>query len=184
MGVTPSDRATDHAYERLAGLPIASDLAAGTLSRGPGVYAWWAYPTVFPELPGLTNEHDRHLRLMYVGRAVNLRGRILKTHLRRSGSSSLRRTLAGLLMPTEGYRTMWADGVVLVPEDELRLTAWMRRSLRLTWAEHPYPEDIEGDLVTRFEPALNVRGVSDDDILTMVIGARDRYESSVGRPAG
>jgi hypothetical protein len=176
--MTQSDRFIDHVYQQLGGLPATTDAAAGTLSRSPGLYAWWAYPTVLPELPGLVNDHDSHLRLLYIGRAANLRGRILKTHLRRSGSSVLRRTLAGLLMPTEGYRTMWKDVVVLVPEDEARLTAWMRRSLRLTWAEHPYPEDLEGELVERFAPPLNVHGVADDDIRAMVVAARDRYDAS------
>jgi hypothetical protein len=176
--VTQSDGFIDDAYQLLSGPPVSSDAAAATLSRSPGLYAWWAFPTVLPELPGLINDHDRRLRLMYVGRAANLRGRILKTHLRRSGSSELRRILAGLLMPTEGYRTMWKDGVVLIPEDELRLTSWMRRSLRLTWAEDPYPEEIEGDLVDRLQPALNIRGVDDTEIRAMVIDAKDRYDSS------
>lgn len=180
MAVTQSDSFIDHVYRLLAGPPVSTDVAAGTLPRSPGVYAWWAYRTVLPELPGLTNDHDRHLRLLYVGRAANLRGRILKTHLRRSGSSELRRILAGLLTPSDGYRTTWQDGVVLIPEDELRLTAWMRRSLRLTWAEHPYPEEVEGDLVGRFEPALNIHGVRDSDVRTMVVAAKDRYDTSIG----
>jgi len=176
--VTQPDSFIDHVYELLAGPPVSTDTAAGTLSRSPGVYAWWAFPTVLPQLPGLTNDHDRHLRLLYVGQASNLRGRILKTHLRRSGNSALRRSLAGLLMPSEGYRTVWKDGVVLVPEDELRLTAWMRNSLRLTWAEYPEPEEVESDLVERFEPSLNIHGVHDSDIRAMVVAAKDRFEAS------
>lgn len=46
-----------------------------------------------------------------------------------------RRTLAGLLMPTEGYCTTWTDRVVLIPEDEQRLTDWMRQHLRLRSGE-------------------------------------------------
>ena len=99
-------------------------MAVKGLSRSSGVYAWWAAPSVFPDLPGPPNGNVPGLRLLYVGRATNLRGRILRNHLRRSGSSTLRRTLAGLLS-AEGYRTMWTDRVVLVPEDETRLTAWM-----------------------------------------------------------
>src|SRR4051794_29257476 len=48
--------------------------------------------------------------------------------------STLRRTLAGLLA-SEGYRTTWTDRVVLIPQDETRLTAWMYAHLRLTWAK-------------------------------------------------
>lgn len=174
--MTLPDSLTDHVLRQLSGPPISPDAAAATLSRNPGVYAWWAFPAVLADLPGLLNDHDDRVRLMYVGRAANLRGRILKTHLRRSGNSELRRILAGLLMPTENYRTMWKDGVVLVPDDEARLTGWMRRSLRLTWAEHPSPADIESDLVRRYEPPLNLRGVRDSDVRTRVLAARDRYD--------
>src|SRR5689334_12567520 len=126
-GWTPAGEA----WRLLSGAPAPINVATKGLSRSSGVYAWWAAPTVFPDLPGLPNEHDPSLRLLYLGRATNLRGRILRNHLRRSGSSTLRRTLAGLLM-SEGYRTHWTDRVVLLPEDEERLTRWMHTHLRLT----------------------------------------------------
>lgn len=181
--VPQSERFIDQPYRLLLGLPVSTDVAAGSLARGPGAYAWWALPTVLPQIPGVANEKDRNLRLLYAGRAANLRGRILKTHLRRSGGSELRRILAGLLMPTEGYRTMWKDDeAILVPEDELRLTSWMRRGLRLTWVEHPYPEDVEGDLIARLAPPLNVHGTPDSDIRSMVVAAKQRLKAAAGRP--
>jgi hypothetical protein len=54
--------------------------------------------------------------------------------------------LAGLLV-SEGYRTTWTDRVVLVPEDEARLTAWMHAHLRLTWAEDAEPATVEAEMV-------------------------------------
>ncbi len=175
--MTDADSVLDHVYQLLSGPPVSSDSAAAAIGRGPGAYAWWAYHTVLPELPGLINDHDKHLRLLYIGSAASLRGRILKTDLRRSGNSALRRTLAGLLMPVEGYRTMWKDGAVLVPADEVRLTNWMRRSLRLTWAGYPYPDEVEADLVERYEPALNLHGVRDDEVHRIVLAAKERFEA-------
>jgi hypothetical protein len=55
------------------------------------------YPTPLG-LSGPANAHDPSRRVLYLGRATTLRGRILRNHLRRSGSSTLRRTLADLLM--------------------------------------------------------------------------------------
>lgn len=52
--------------------------------------------------------------------------------MKRSGSSTLRRTLAGLLLDDEAFRTRWTDRVVLVDEDEVRLTAWMEANLRVS----------------------------------------------------
>jgi hypothetical protein len=182
MCVTESDSDIPNVIRLLCSTPVTTDAASTALSRGGGVYAWWAAPTVFPDLPGMANEADPTVRLLYVGRATSLRGRILRNHLRRSGSSTLRRTLAGLLMPTEGYRTTWTDRVVLVPEDEVRLTAWMRTNLRLTWAEYPYPTDIEDELVWRLVPPLNVSGVDESDLQVAVVEAKATYEASATPP--
>ena len=167
----------EEALRLLTAGPFALDVAVKGLSRGSGVYAWWAAPSVFPDLPGKPNENDPSLRLLYLGRATSLRGRIMRNHLRRSGSSTLRRTLAGLLV-SEGYRTTWTDRVVLVPEDEVRLTAWMHANLRLTWAEDPEPEVVEAELVWRLHPPLNVHGVHPDDLQTAVVEAKAAYEAS------
>lgn len=121
----------DEVARALFGVPVALDVAAGKLSRSSGVYAWWAAPSVFPDLPGAPNPNVPSVRLLYLGKAATLRRRVLGNHLRRSGSSTLRRTLAGLLT-SEGYRTMRTDRVVLIPADEARLTAWMSANLRLT----------------------------------------------------
>lgn len=174
----PTDRArVEGALRLLSGGPAGLDAAAKRLSRGGGVYAWWAAPSVFPDLPGPPNASDPSLRLLYLGRATSLRGRILRNHLRRSGSSTLRRTLAGLLV-SEGYRTTWTDRVVLIPEDETRLTAWMHTHLRLTWAEDKEPEAIEAELVRRLHPPLNVHGVDPEYLQAAVIAAKHSYDTS------
>ncbi|WP_308818609.1 GIY-YIG nuclease family protein [Pseudonocardia alni] len=77
--------------------------------------------------------------LLYVGLATRLRTRLASNHLRRSGSSTLRRTLAGLLLDEQEYRTRWSDRVVLVDDDEARLTQWMSENLRVPWCEYPTP---------------------------------------------
>ncbi|MEU7873927.1 GIY-YIG nuclease family protein [Dactylosporangium sp. NPDC049140] len=174
----PADRARiDEAMRLLSGAPVALDVAVKKLARGGGVYAWWASPSILPELPGPPNESVPSLRLLYLGRATSLRGRILRNHLRRSGSSTLRRTLAGLLV-AEGYRTTWTDRVVLVPPDEARLTAWMYAHLRLTWAEDAEPAIIEAELVRRVHPPLNVHGVDPEHIQASVVDAKNAYNDS------
>ncbi|MBQ1047456.1 GIY-YIG nuclease family protein [Micromonospora sp. C51] len=178
----PTDEArVDEALRLLSGVPVELNAAVKRLSRGSGVYAWWAAPSVLPDLPGLPNENVPSLRLLYLGRATSLRGRILRNHLRRSGSSTLRRTLAGLLV-SETYRTTWTDRVVLVPEDEARLTTWMHTHLRLTWAQDPEPATIETELVRRLHPPLNVHGVDPEHIQPAVVAAKNSYNAS-SRPA-
>jgi hypothetical protein len=178
----PTDGArVEEALRLLCGVPVGLDVAVKQLSRGSGVYAWWAAPLVFPDLPGLPNENVPSLRLLYLGRATSLRGRVLRNHLRRSGSSTLRRTLAGLLV-AEAYRTTWTDRVVLVAEDEARLTAWMHTHLRLTWAEDADPATIEAELVRRVHPPLNVHGVDPEHLQAAVVAAKSAYNAS-SRPA-
>lgn len=176
----PTDEARlDEALRFLSAAPVALDVAAKRLARGSGVYAWWAAPSVLPDLPGPPNDSDPSRRMLYLGRATSLRGRVLRNHLRRSGSSTLRRTLAGLLV-SEGYRTTWTDRVVLVPEDEARLTAWMHEHLRLTWAEDAEPAVIEAELVRRLHPPLNVHGVDPEHIQAAVVAAKNAYNASSG----
>jgi hypothetical protein len=186
-GIRPDDLRTDEArtteaLRLLSGRPYSLEIAVKGLSRGSGVYAWWAAPSTFPDLPGPPNEKEPSLRLLYLGRATSLRGRILRNHLRRSGSSTLRRTLAGLLT-SEGYQTTWTDRVVLIPEDEARLTAWMHAHLRLTWAEDPEPATIETELVRRLHPPLNVRGIDPAHLQAAVVAAKNAYNTSSSDPA-
>jgi hypothetical protein len=176
-GDIPTDRArTEDALRLLSGEPLGLDVAVKRLGRGSGVYAWWAAPSILPDLPGPPNRSVPSLRLLYLGRATSLRGRILRNHLRRSGSSTLRRTLAGLL--SEGYRTTWTDRVVLISEDEARLTAWMYAHLRLTWAQDAEPATIEAELVRRLHPPLNVHGVDPEHLQAAVVAAKNSYNTS------
>lgn len=148
-----------------------------TLSAVSGLYAWWAAPEILPHLPGPTHPHHDDLRLLYVGIASNLRRRIISHHLRRSASSTLRRTLAGLLLAEHGYRTERTDRVVLIAQDEARLTDWMHTHCHLTWCPHPDPAVVEPDVIAHWAPPLNLdhaNGASRD----IVTAARAAYNSS------
>ncbi|MEU8220111.1 GIY-YIG nuclease family protein [Micromonospora taraxaci] len=178
----PTDEARiDEALRLLSGVPVELDAAVKRLSRGSGVYAWWAAPSTFPDLSGLSNDSVPSLRMLYLGRATALRERVLRNHLKRSGSSTLRRTLAGLLA-AEGYRTTWTGRVVLIPEDEARLTTWMHTHLRLTWAEDAEPTTIEAALVRRLHPPLNVLGVDAEHLQAAVVAAKNSFNASSRPP--
>ncbi|AWH90976.1 GIY-YIG nuclease family protein [Dietzia lutea] len=163
----------------IAGLSFTTHPLGGltTLPAAPGLYAWWAAPDIIPNLPGPAHPNNEGLRLLYLGIASNLRRRIISNHLRRSGSSTLRRTLAGLLLTQHSYRTERTDRVVLVPEDEDRLTDWMHTHLRLSWYEHPDPASVEPVVIARWAPPLNLdhtTGATRD----IVKAARTAYNTS------
>lgn len=163
--------------------PIVPSGIAAQAPREPGIYAWWAPPAVLPAMPGPAHPDAPGLRLLYVGLATTLRSRLGRNHMRRSGSSTLRRTLAGLLLDDEGYRTRWTDRVVLVDEDEARLTDWMTTNLRVSWCVHPRPRRVEGDVIRLLGPPLNVDHAS-GPVRDAVKAARKRYYASAGpRPS-
>lgn len=174
------DRTMLQAEADLLGTPHPLGTATTVLPSAAGLYAWWARPEVLTPFNGPVNESDPGRRLLYLGKAKRLRSRIVSNHLRDSGRSTLRRTLAGLLMPTEGYRTTWTDRVVLTPEDEQRLTRWMHEHLSLTWSEHPDPVPLETVLISRLRPPLNVDGAEHGTTRDHVKQARAAYYTSAG----
>jgi hypothetical protein len=181
---TPPPDALAGVVDDLLAHPIAPGGIPAQVPAASGLYAWWAPPAVLPALPGPPHPAIVDLRLLYVGIASRLRSRLASNHMRRSGSSTLRRTLAGLLLEEERYRTRWTDRVVLVDADETRLTAWMTAHLRVSWCPHPAPRDVEEAVIRRLHPPLNVEHAS-GPARDVVVAARRRYRESAGpQPAG
>lgn len=176
--ITPSPGA-DAVIADLLADPIGAADVRNHLPPASGLYAWWASPTVLPTLSGRPHPSTPDLRLLYVGIATKLRSRIASNHLGRTGSSTLRRTLAGLLLDDEQYRTRWTDRVVLVDDDERRLTAWMVTHLHVSWCEHLTPRDVEESIIHVLRPPLNVDHAS-GPALDLVKAARRHYYASAG----
>lgn len=176
------DDAAAHLDEIIGRLVAEPTRPSEVRTRAPaaaGLYAWWAPPDVLPALNGPTHPRLPDLRLLYVGIATGLRSRLAANHLRRSGSSTLRRTLAGLLLDDECLRTRWTDRVVLVDDDETRLTRWMTTNLRVSWCEHPAPRQVEAPIIRMLHPPLNVDHAT-GPALDLVRAARRRYHASAG----
>ncbi|MEU1462554.1 GIY-YIG nuclease family protein [Streptomyces sp. NPDC005727] len=174
------DATVQRATAELLSAPQPLDRAAVALPRSAGVYAWWAPPEVLGFFPGPVNSGDAELRLLYLGKARQLRSRVVSNHLKDSGRSTLRRTLAGLLMAVESYRTTRTDRVVLIPKDEQRLTHWMHHHLTLTWTEDPDPVPLEKELISQLRPPLNVEGAEHGTSRDRVKQARAFYHASAG----
>ena len=159
--------------------PIGAGDVRTRVPATPGLYAWWASSAILPALSGPPHPSILDLRLLYVGIATRLRSRLASNHLGRTGSSTLRRTLAGLLLDDERYRTRWTDRVVLVDDDETRLTDWMVTHLHVSWCEHPTPRDVEKPIIHVLRPPLNVDHAS-GPALDLVKAARRHYYDSAG----
>lgn len=177
--VTIQLASVDDVIAELFAEPVGAGDVRTLAPAAAGLYAWWASPNVLPALEGRTHPSIRPLRLLYIGLAIDIRSRLVSNHLSRSGRSTLRRTLAGLLLDEEQYRTRWTDRVVLFDEDERRLTGWMIEHLRVTWCEYPTPREIEQTIIRSLQPPLNVHYAS-GAARELVQAARRHYRASAG----
>ncbi len=122
----------DEAAAALTVVPGELDATVADLPGAPGLVAWWAAPSVLPELDGAPHPHA-DLRLLDLGVATMLRNRVRRQDLYRTGVSRLRRVASGLLAEELALAPTWAADVILPKADEERLTAWLRARLALTW---------------------------------------------------
>lgn len=178
-GVNTQLASADDVIAGLLAEPVGAREVRTLAPTAAGLYAWWASPDVLPALKGPAHPSTPDLRLLYIGLATNLRSRLTSNHLGRSGSSTLRRTLAGFLLDDEQYRTRWTDRVVLVDDDERRLTGWMIAHLLVTWCEYATPRDVEQAIIQSLRPSLNVQ-YAFGPARELVQAARQHYRASAG----
>lgn len=143
----------------------------------PGLYSVWADEQTWTSL-GL--EGSGSSTPLYVGKAErSLQAREFGTHFNaiegsapRTGSSTVRRSFAALLAPSMGLRAVprnpakpgYFSNFALRAEDEVRLTAWMHQTLRLSVWARPNTvtvplRSIEGAIIDRWDPPINIAGV-------------------------
>lgn len=166
----------------LCGAPADADEAGEQIPRGSGLYAWWAAPGLLAGVSGPAHPGIDGSELLYIGLARNVRARVVGNHFRGpTGCSTLRRALVALLMPSEGYATRWTrTRVVPIDADEARLSAWMRRHLRVTWTEHPEPRAVEAAVIDELGPPLNQMHNKAHPSYSVVAAARAAYRASAG----
>lgn len=164
-------RAANDAIEALIGQRRRA--GAADVPNAPGLYSIWAEGTVTEQL-GIGSQS--RATPIYVGKAErSLRDRDLRAHFGvddakvRSGSSTLRRSLAALLAdelelrPVPRGKTAGdaSKGFSLHPEDEGRLFAWMQDRLELTTWALPVAlgvglRDVELRVIRHWYPPLNI----------------------------
>ncbi|HVC07040.1 MAG TPA: hypothetical protein VND98_05590 [Solirubrobacterales bacterium] len=144
--------------------------AASHVDDKPGLYALHGEAAAWSELR-LGDPPDE--RPLYVGKAeASLVSRDLQTHFAdgRTGSSTLRRSLAALLrdsLELRGQpRNLQNPGRLanfgMSPSDDAKLTTWMQRYLKLAvWPQEGSAEllAIERELLGQWRPPLNLKDV-------------------------
>jgi len=164
---TTTDVAT--ALEAL-GAPMSLQEARVALPSRPGLYAIHGKAAVWVEL-GLGVPPD--VRPLYVGKAeTSVADRDLRQHFEtgRTGSSTLRRSLAALLAPTNSLRACPRNPAKpshfanygLEPASDAWLTNWMLSNLELAVWIPPAPVDlrsVEHRVLAQLQPPLNLDGI-------------------------
>jgi hypothetical protein len=70
--VTLDPAVVDVVVAELEARALSTTEIAVKAPSAPGLYAWWASPTVLPDLVGVAHPADKSLRLLYVGIATKL----------------------------------------------------------------------------------------------------------------
>lgn len=131
----------------------------------PGMYAWWEESGELARFwPRGLATVDR-ARPLYVGQArTAFSERGTKMHLKQTRMSTLRRSLASLLVDELDLLpgAKLAAGkqhtkFSLAQGAEARLTAWMLEHLTVSVAEHLAPGLVEGAVIATLVPPLNDR---------------------------
>jgi hypothetical protein len=157
--------------DALAGPGLDYETLVTSCPPGPGLYAVHGDRATWQEL-GFGVPPDA--RPLYVGMAErSLAHRDLRQHFAdgRTGSSTLRRSLAALLHDTLGLRAIPRNpqrpadlaNYGLSLEDDEALTAWMRSHLRLAaWEATPGAvlATVERAVLPVLRPPLNLQGVA------------------------
>ncbi|TFV62005.1 UNVERIFIED_ORG: GIY-YIG nuclease family protein [Bacillus sp. AZ43] len=164
---------------------VSVEAARDAVPAEPGLYAWWSLPGALPGITGPRHPDGGH-ELVYVGLArsgpssrATLRSRVVGNHIRgTTGQSTLRRSLASLLVEREGWRSRFTDRPLLVPDDEVRLDAWMQQHLALTWAVHEEPWTVEAQVIAELTPPLNQSANASHPLYRHVRDARSRWRTA------
>lgn len=182
--------AVEEVVTRLTADPVSLDVAKGSdgLPSVGGLYAWWTVPGSIPGVPSCA--HPRQgLDLFYVGIApkdsasqATLRSRVVGNHINgNTGSSTFRKTLASLLFETMGWQPRLTDRPLLTSSDNAALRDWQHENLRLTWALHPRPWEVEADVIAQLQPPLNLAGNTTHPFHGALSRARNRFKAA-GKP--
>lgn len=179
--------AIDVVLEALTGTPVPLDVAKGRegLPTTGGLYAWWTVKGSIPGVPPCPHPSD-DLDLFYIGIApkdstsqATLRSRVVDNHINgNTGSSTFKKTLASLLFETMHWRPRLTDRPLLTATDNAALRDWQHQNLRLTWAKHGEPWDIEDIVIARLQPPLNLAGNSAHPFHGVLTSARKRFKSA------
>jgi hypothetical protein len=167
-----SDHMIAAALESLAGIRHAHSDAVKLVPKEPGLYAFYGDERAWAEL-GLGPAFDG--QPLYVGKAErSLNGRDVGTHFAagKTGSSTVRRSLAALLadelalvaVPRNLAKPDGSANFGLEASSEGRLSGWMERRLSLaTWSkpESVNLDEVETAVLRRLQPPLNLDKVGE-----------------------
>jgi hypothetical protein len=181
----------DDVVAALCSTPVPVPEAPDAVPAAPGLYAWWGR---FGALPGISGpKHPTApLQLLYVGIAPNgstspatLRSKVVGNQIRgTTGSSSLLRTFAALIVEQQGWHSRWTTRPVLVNRDELALSDWMAQTLHVSWAEHAAPWTVESAVIAELEPPLNQAENRGHPMHEFVAAARRRWREEAKAAGG
>jgi hypothetical protein len=170
--------------------PLAEVIARkdhGGLPTSPGVYAWWAEPTLIPGMPTMRHPTVTALALYYVGISPSrdgskqsIRPRVLGQHCRGNiSASTFRFALASLLMEElDLVPRLRGRRVVLDSDDNARLRRWQEKHLHVTWSVRDRPWEVESEVIHLMHPPMNSAGNAAHPYFSRMLEARAAFRAA------
>lgn len=133
--------------------------------QSPGIYGWWFHTTPDARIDVSNCKTVEGLHLLYVGispenvgSASHLRKRIRQHYRAKLSRSTLRRSLAALLMDQLGLKpVMEAGRLTLGGAGEDTLSQWMSDNAYVSWHVHSRPWDVEDGIFRLVNLPLNIK---------------------------
>lgn len=189
------DEVVGEAVRALCGPRLQYCAAVESVPHEPGLYAFYGDERAWSEL-GLGSGADH--QPIYVGKAErSLNGRDVRTHFAagKTGSSTVRRSLASLLsdelsltpLPRSLAKPDGSANFALEPASELRLSDWMSKRLSLsTWTGPPgvVLDEVETIVMRHLRPPLNLDKVGEPRQRLRVARKRMADRARTWQPGG
>ena len=166
-----------HCYVSPVRIFSRQDLEEEEPPTSSGVYAWYfdkqLFKKLLPKIPDVYCPEyvkgwifKKRWKLLYIGKGINLKRRILDYHFCGNADVSSLRMSLGCLLVKKLKICLWKRprpkegeyGYTFGDEGEEKLSKWMAKNAKVAWSESPNYEKLERQAIIEYSPVLNTEG--------------------------
>lgn len=134
----------------------------------PEVYGWY-FRKIPPYIPYketvYTRRRIKKWRLLYIGKGISLRKRIVRFHFNGDADVSTLRLSLGCLYAKQLNLCLYIkpsenndDSYYFGDKGEEKILGWMKKNARVSWIQTNTYGSLEDSVIERYVPPLNIKG--------------------------